>query len=192
MAHENRWGAVVAAAALIAGGMALVAAPQAQAADWSRCLDGSHDRQAVFDRAADVSGVPVEVLLGVSYLESRWDDHGAKVSSAGGYGPMHLTQDAAAKHARDVAEAKGVGAPAALRTGTLTAASKITGWSRGTLRSDEVANVCGGAAVLASYQPGTTSSAPTASLHADGAYSCLLYTSPSPRDLSTSRMPSSA
>ena len=25
-----------------------------------------------------------------------------------------------------------------------------------------------------------------------GAYSCLLYTSPSPRDLSTSRMPSSA
>ena len=110
MAHENRWGAVVAAAALIAGGMALVAAPQAQAADWSRCLDGSRDRQAVFDRAADVSGVPVEVLLGVSYLESRWDDHGAKVSSAGGYGPMHLTQDAAAKHARDVAEAKGDGA----------------------------------------------------------------------------------
>ena len=26
----------------------------------------------------------------------------------------------------------------------------------------------------------------------DGAYICLLYTSPSPRDLSTSRMPSSA
>ena len=26
----------------------------------------------------------------------------------------------------------------------------------------------------------------------DGAYVCLLYTSPSPRDLSTSRMPSSA
>ena len=28
--------------------------------------------------------------------------------------------------------------------------------------------------------------------HAAGTYSCLLYTSPSPRDLSTSRMPSSA
>ena len=27
---------------------------------------------------------------------------------------------------------------------------------------------------------------------AEGIYSCLLYTSPSPRDLSTSRMPSSA
>jgi len=29
-------------------------------------------------------------------------------------------------------------------------------------------------------------------LREDKAYSCLLYTSPSPRDLSTSRMPSSA
>ena len=71
MVHRNRWGAVVAAASLVAGGLALVAAPQAQAADWSRCLDGSRDRQAVFDRAAAVSGVPAKVLLGVSYLESR-------------------------------------------------------------------------------------------------------------------------
>jgi N-acetyl-anhydromuramyl-L-alanine amidase AmpD len=151
--------------------MALVATPQAQAADWGRCLHGSRDRQAVFDRAADVSGVPVEVLLGVSYLESRWDDHGAKVSSSGGFGPMHLTQDAAAKHAREVADAKGDGTPAALRTGTLTAASTITGWSRDTLRSDDVANVCGGAAVLASYQHATTSSAPSAWSEAVGAYS---------------------
>ena len=29
-------------------------------------------------------------------------------------------------------------------------------------------------------------------IHEDGINSCLLYTSPSPRDLSTSRMPSSA
>ena len=29
-------------------------------------------------------------------------------------------------------------------------------------------------------------------LFTDGRYTCLLYTSPSPRDLSTSRMPSSA
>ena len=160
MVHRNRWGAVVAAASLVAGGLALVAAPQAQAADWSRCLDGSRDRQAVFDRAADVSGVPVKVLLGVSYLESRWDDHGTQVSSSGGYGPMHLTQDAAAAHARKIAEAKVEGAPVAPRTGTLTAASRITGWSRQALRSDDVANICGGAAVLASYQPHTTATAP--------------------------------
>jgi len=171
MVHRNRWGAVVVAASLVAGGLALVAAPQAQAADWSRCLDGSRDRQAVFDRAADVSGVPAKVLLGVSYLESRWDDHGTQVSSSGGYGPMHLTLDAAAAHARKIAEAKGDGAPVAPRTGTLTAASRITGWSRQALRSDDVANICGGAAVLASYQPDTTATAPTAWSQAVGAWS---------------------
>ena len=170
MVHRNRWASVAAAAALAAGGLTLVASPQAQAADWNRCLTGPTDRQAVFERASDVSGVPVKVLLGVSYLESRWDDHGGQVSSSGGYGPMHLTQDAAAAHARETAEAKGDGSPAALDTGTLTAASKITGIDRATLRSDDVANVCGGAAVLASYQPDTTTTAPSAWSKAVGTY----------------------
>ena len=170
MAHKNRWGAVATAIALATGGLALVAAPQAQAADWNRCLAGPTDRQAVFERASRVSGVPETVLLGVSYLESRWDDHGSQVSSSGGYGPMHLTQDGAAAHARKVAEAKGDGSPAALATGTLTAASKITGIGRARLRSDDVANICGGAAVLASYQPDTTATAPSAWSKAVGTY----------------------
>ncbi len=170
MVHRIRWASAAAAAALAAGGLTLVATPQAQAADWNRCLSGPTDRQAVFQRASDVSGVPVKILLGVSYNESRWDDHGSQVSSSGGYGVMHLTQDAAAAHAREVAQAKGDGAPAALATGTLSAASKITGIDRATLRSDEVANVCGGAAVLASYQPDTTSSAPAAWSKAVGTY----------------------
>ncbi len=157
MVHRNRWGAAAAVASLVVGGLALVAAPQAQAADWNRCLDGPRDRQAVFARAAQVSGVPQQVLLGVSYLESRWDDHGAQVSASGGYGPMHLTQDEAAAHAREIAQAKGDGAPAALAAGTLSQASKITGLGRDVLRSDDVANVCGGAAVLASFRPDDTS-----------------------------------
>ena len=33
---------------------------------------------------------------------------------------------------------------------------------------------------------------PNVAFYLDGVYHCLLYTSPSPRDLSTSRMPSSA
>ena len=37
-----------------------------------------------------------------------------------------------------------------------------------------------------------TQSAATAGIASSRAYNCLLYTSPSPRDLSTSRMPSSA
>src|SRR4029079_19244121 len=73
MTHRYRWGSAAAVASLIVGGLALTAAPQAaQAADWSGCLDGSSDRQAVFARASDVSGVPEKVLLGVSYMESRW------------------------------------------------------------------------------------------------------------------------
>ena len=169
MTHRTSW-AAAAAASLIAGGLAFVAAPQAQAADWSRCLDGPTDRQAVFDRAAEVSGVPEQVLLGVSYLESRWDDHGGQVSSSGGYGPMHLTQDEAAAHAREVAKARGDGAPAELATGTLTRAARLTGIDRARLRSDAVANVCGGAAVLASFQPSTTSSAPRAWSRAVASY----------------------
>ncbi|WP_043634775.1 N-acetylmuramoyl-L-alanine amidase [Nonomuraea candida] len=47
-------------------------------------------RQADFAAAAREYGVPVSVLLGVAYLESRWDANGGRPSTAGGYGPMHL------------------------------------------------------------------------------------------------------
>lgn len=47
-------------------------------------------RQADFAGAARAYGVPESVLLGVSYLHSRWDAHGGEPSTAGGYGPMHL------------------------------------------------------------------------------------------------------
>ncbi|MEV4009079.1 N-acetylmuramoyl-L-alanine amidase [Nonomuraea angiospora] len=47
-------------------------------------------RQAEFAAAAREFGVPESVLLGVSYLESRWDVNGGSPSTAGGYGPMHL------------------------------------------------------------------------------------------------------
>ncbi|MFI6732543.1 N-acetylmuramoyl-L-alanine amidase [Nonomuraea sp. NPDC050451] len=47
-------------------------------------------RQAEFAAAAREFGVPESVLLGVSYLQSRWDANGGFPSTAGGYGPMHL------------------------------------------------------------------------------------------------------
>jgi hypothetical protein len=170
MAHRNRWGTAAAVAALITGGLAVAAAPRAQAADWNRCLDGPRDRQATFARAAAVSGVPENVLLGVSFLESRWDDHGDRVSASGGYGPMHLTQDAAAEHAAELAAAKGDGTTAPRVAGTLTQAARLTGFSRAVLESDDVANICGGAAVLASYQPQTTSGRPAAWSEAVASY----------------------
>ncbi|WP_422772410.1 N-acetylmuramoyl-L-alanine amidase [Plantactinospora sp. WMMC1484] len=49
------------------------------------------DRQREYAAAAAEFGVPESVLLGVSYLESRWDTNAGTPSTSGGYGPMHLT-----------------------------------------------------------------------------------------------------
>ncbi|HUR01967.1 MAG TPA: N-acetylmuramoyl-L-alanine amidase [Nonomuraea sp.] len=86
-------------------------------------------RQGDFAAAAREFGVPGSVLLGVSYLESRWDANAGAPSVAGGYGPMHL-----------------VDAP-------LRLAHRLTGLPPARLRTEPAANIRGGAAVLASYQP---------------------------------------
>ncbi|MFC7593000.1 hypothetical protein ACFQYP_61820 [Nonomuraea antimicrobica] len=53
------------------------------------------DRQQAFAAAAEEFQVPESVLLGVSYLESRWEAHAGLPSSDAGFGPMHLTDAAA-------------------------------------------------------------------------------------------------
>ncbi|MEU8106243.1 N-acetylmuramoyl-L-alanine amidase [Nonomuraea muscovyensis] len=57
-----------------------------------------HGRQGDFAEAAREYGVPVSVLLGVSYLQSRWDTHDGRPSTDGGYGPMHLVDLETAAH----------------------------------------------------------------------------------------------
>ncbi|MBL0803471.1 N-acetylmuramoyl-L-alanine amidase, partial [Streptomyces albidoflavus] len=47
--------------------------------------------RGAFAAAAREYRVPESVLLGVAYLQSRWDTHGGAPSVTGGYGPMHLT-----------------------------------------------------------------------------------------------------
>lgn len=69
---------VVAAASAVPLSTAATAAPTA-------------DRQQQYAAAATEYGVPTGVLLGVSYLESRWDSNAGTPSTSGGYGPMHLT-----------------------------------------------------------------------------------------------------
>jgi N-acetyl-anhydromuramyl-L-alanine amidase AmpD len=130
-------------------------------------VTGSAARQAVFARAARISGVPRPVLLGVSYMESRWDDHSGSPSTSGGYGPMNLTHVVATSAAPDLdPQGKGDGirrvparpsaatgqhvATASMRT--LDKAARLTGYSATRLRTDPVANICAGAALLASYQ----------------------------------------
>jgi N-acetyl-anhydromuramyl-L-alanine amidase AmpD len=129
------------------------------------------DLQRAFADAAAAYHVPQSVLLGVSYLQSRWDGHGGAPSVSGGYGPMHLTDArtalATAPHHSDGAEdARGDTARSPLRPGpvppaaselparlrTLPRAAELTGLPAQRLRTDEAANIAGGAALLAAAQ----------------------------------------
>lgn len=129
-------------------------APSSGGSCLSSVATGSADtaRQRVFEAAAATYGVPLAVLQGVSYLESRWDSHGSSPSTAGGYGPMHLTD----MTPPDASRARGKGAPirtagpAALHTAASAAA--LSGLPASRVKSDPAANICAGAALLASYQ----------------------------------------
>ncbi|MGV9238760.1 N-acetylmuramoyl-L-alanine amidase [Streptomyces nigra] len=154
----------VAAAALLVP--LIGAAPSGAHAD-------SGDRlQSAFAAAAAEYHVPSSVLLGVSYLQSRWETHSGAPSVSGGYGPMHLTDaraalaDTAPHHSEGSEDPRGDSArpapppvakalktseiPARLRT--LPKAAELTGLSAERLRSDPAANVAGGAALLAAAQ----------------------------------------
>ncbi|MDG6101838.1 N-acetylmuramoyl-L-alanine amidase [Dactylosporangium aurantiacum] len=131
-------------------------------------------RQAAYAAAAQTWGVPQSVLLGVSYLESRWDTNGGAPSTDAGYGPMHLTDAAtlaAAAAPRDTGggdadgeDARGddaraprtvrpaTAAPAGPALQTLQRAAELTGTAADVLRTDPAANIHGGAALLAAYQ----------------------------------------
>ncbi|HWM36149.1 MAG TPA: N-acetylmuramoyl-L-alanine amidase, partial [Streptomyces sp.] len=131
--------------------------------------------QQHFAEAAEQYKVPESVLLGVSYLQSRWDTHDGAPSVSGGYGPMHLTdartaladasphvghggsEDARGDTARQArtaaAGAKALDAgdlPARLRTAER--AADLTGLPKKKLRESPAANVRGGAALLAAAQ----------------------------------------
>ncbi|MER7440151.1 N-acetylmuramoyl-L-alanine amidase [Micromonospora avicenniae] len=135
--------------------------------------DPTGDRQQQYAAAAAEYGVPESVLLGVSYLESRWDTHAGTPSTSGGYGPLHLTdaadvasltpghvhqgEDPRGDTSRPLTVAAPRGAdpsaaPASAALQTLQAAAALTGADAAALRTDPAANIRGGAALLASYQ----------------------------------------
>ncbi|MGW0761190.1 N-acetylmuramoyl-L-alanine amidase [Streptomyces sp. NPDC002814] len=157
---RRRAAQAVAAAALILP--LLGAAPSQTSAD---------GLQQAFAAASAEYDVPQSVLLGVSYLQSRWDAHGGAPSVAGGYGPMHLTDARTAlagapHHSEGTEDARGDSARAPLlprtevpastelpaRLTTLTKAAELTGLAAEKLRTDPAANVAGGAALLAAAQ----------------------------------------
>ncbi|MBN0043759.1 N-acetylmuramoyl-L-alanine amidase [Streptomyces actuosus] len=160
--RTRRAAGTLAAAALLLPLLGAAPAPTPSAAD---------RLQRAFAAAAAEYHVPQSVLLGVSYLQSRWDGHGGAPSVTGGYGPMHLTDArtalrAASHHSEGTEDARGdaarhASAPTARITGradlparlrTLPRAAELTGIAAAELRTDEAANIAGGAALLAAAQ----------------------------------------
>ena len=125
-------------------------------------------RQAEFSAAAAEFGVPESVLLGVSYLQSRWDTNGGTPSTTAGYGPMHLTdaaplltggthhdhgtEDARGDDSRPLGPLSHGAAPVPERLQTAPLAAQLTGADLEAVKTDPAQNVRGGAALLAHYQ----------------------------------------
>ncbi|MBV2352788.1 N-acetylmuramoyl-L-alanine amidase [Streptomyces sp. J2-1] len=115
--------------------------------------------QDEYAAAADEYHVPRSILLGVSYLQSRWDSHQGSPSVVGGYGPMHLVDGGTPKTAPErpggnapVAVTAGQPAPTAGLPADLHRAASLTGLPVERLRTDNAANLRGGAALLAATQ----------------------------------------
>ncbi|MET0132203.1 MAG: peptidoglycan recognition family protein [Kibdelosporangium sp.] len=150
---------------VVAAGLALGVVPAAA----EPTAPANQSRQHAFTAAASEFGVPAAVLLGVSYLESRWDANAGLPSTSAGYGPMHLTDVVAANpggshHDDGTEDPRGDTARAPLNPEpgppvqpmpqllTVDTAAALTGVDKATLRSDATQNIRGGAALLAEYQ----------------------------------------
>jgi hypothetical protein len=113
----------------------------------------SERRMALMQAAAREFGVPVGLLLAISYDQTRWERPGDSPSVDGGYGLMDLT-------ARTFPIADGRGDPAhpaprnvtlARTHFTLDEAAHLLQVRAGTLITSERQNIRGAAAVLAQY-----------------------------------------
>ncbi|WP_410625304.1 N-acetylmuramoyl-L-alanine amidase [Amycolatopsis sp. cmx-8-4] len=155
--------AALAAAVALLGGLATAPAHAAT----------TDQRQRDFAAAAAEFGVPLDVLLGVSYLESRWDFNAGTPSTAAGYGPMHLTdlreagvasshhdvgsEDPRGDDARPALHpAAGPDVPPQAGLQTVDEAAQLLKTDTKTLRTDTTQNIRGGAALLAEYHLGQT------------------------------------
>lgn len=112
-------------------------------------------RARAFAAAAQEYGVPLAVLEAVSYAQTRWDFRPGH-STSGGYGPMHLVDASlgSPEEGRGLGEAPDASAASDAKPAadTLGRAAELTGLSEDELRSDELANIRGGAALLADTQ----------------------------------------
>ncbi|HET9492793.1 MAG TPA: N-acetylmuramoyl-L-alanine amidase, partial [Chloroflexia bacterium] len=104
----------------------VLAGPSAEARQQKQ-IAGSGGLARAFQDAANRWDVPMEILLAVGYVESRWQQRGGEPSLDHGYGIMHVTDRP---------------------DGTLQRAVELTGHWPEAIRSDPAANIDAGAAIL--------------------------------------------
>ncbi|MFJ9821191.1 N-acetylmuramoyl-L-alanine amidase [Streptomyces sp. NPDC101151] len=121
-----------------------------------------HRLQDDYTTAADEFHVPRNLLMGVSYLQSRWDSHPGAPSVVGGYGPMHLVDGSRPSQPQQSPSPASGRTPAGHdanspdgstgQSADLQRAASLLGLPVDQLRTDDAANVRGGAALLAATQ----------------------------------------
>ena len=111
--------------------------------------------QAYADAAAEF-GVPEDLVLAVSYVETRWNTHQGEPSRGAGYGPMHLTDLATAAPETLTEDRRGDAErprlPRAASLQTVDRAAELLDTSAARVRTDPRQNIRGGTALLADYQ----------------------------------------
>lgn len=114
--------------------------------------DQTNSLQEVFESAAKEFGVPVSILMSVSYNFSRWEQHHGEPSTSGGYGIMHLTELPQQDNEDNSSNNPSLH--------TLSTAAQLLGVDPDVLKQDPVSNIRGGAALLAKYAQETLGKLP--------------------------------
>jgi len=115
--------------------------------------DQTQSLQQAFESAAQEFGVPVSILMSVSYNLSLWEHHHGEPSTSGGYGVMHLT-DYTRQNEDDQGADDGNATSALVDDPsyhTLNTAAQLLNADPELLKRDPASNIRGGAALLAKY-----------------------------------------
>jgi N-acetyl-anhydromuramyl-L-alanine amidase AmpD len=109
-------------------------------------------RQQLFADAAAEFKVPQEVLLGISYNQSRWENHHGQPSAAGGFGLMHLTTDTGIiEDGRGDPQRPLIKRPTSSAPHTIDEAAGLLNVSAAAIKSDDRQNIRAAAALLTKY-----------------------------------------
>lgn len=136
-------------AQLVLAGLAALALSIVPAGTTAAALEAAGSQQEAFKAAAQEFNVPVEVLMSVSYNQTRWESHQGQMSADGGFGIMNLRTKAAVKDNRGDPNRPIPTGKTTTGDFTLDKAANLLKVSPDTLKTDPVQNIRGGAAVLA-------------------------------------------